>query len=78
MTETAIDVVLYREGKSLLGKKAGGQITKLRKAFGGDCEKSLEAIRLAATKEDPAEYVAGVIRAAPGAPVDVMSILRGM
>lgn len=55
-----LDTILYRRGKTLLGSKAGGQITKLKQLLG--TAKALEAIETAKRKEDPAEYVAGVIR----------------
>ncbi len=74
MTEP-IDKTLYRVGKALLGEKAGGLITKLRKACGGDCEAALEAIELARTKENPREYVAGIIR---NEQPDIAAILKGI
>jgi len=74
MTETP-DVTLYREGKALLGKKAGGQITKLLRSFNGDHDQALQAVRLAAEKENPPEYVAGIIR--NGQP-DIGAILDGI
>ena len=51
---------MYDRGKALLGKSAGGQITKLKTALG--VGRALEVIDLARRKENPREYVAGVIR----------------
>jgi uncharacterized protein YdaU (DUF1376 family) len=59
--QTDLDALLYQRGKALLGRSAGGQITKLRAAVGLGA--ALEAIDQAQHKESPAEYVAGVIRA---------------
>lgn len=55
-----LDKVLYERGKALLGKSAGGQITKLKLAKG--IAGALEVIEAAAKKENPAEYVAGALR----------------
>ncbi len=57
----SLDALYYRRGKDLLGPKAGGQLTKLKNAVGG-IGQALELIEHAATKQDPAEYVAGAIR----------------
>lgn len=69
------DVTLFQEGKAVLGSKSGGQITKLKKACAGDPVKALDTIRLASRKQDPAEYVAGIIRAGPSEPVNIRKIL---
>jgi len=58
--EKDLDAVLYQRGKKILGKTAGGQITKLKQILGTG--KALEAIDIAGRKENPNEYVAGVIR----------------
>lgn len=65
-----LDKLLYQRGKQLLGKSAGGQITKLKQAHGTG--KALELLDLASRKEDPAEYVAGILRSgvAEGGPDD--------
>ena len=55
------DAKLYRRGKEVLGAKAGGQITKLKNLVG--VEETLGVIELAAGKQDPPEYLAGVLRA---------------
>ena len=56
-----LDAVLYRRGKAVLGRSAGGQITKLKNLLG--VGGSLEALEQAKRKENPAEYVAGILRA---------------
>lgn len=56
-----LDALFYQRGKALLGQKAGGVLTNLRKAVGLGA--ALEVIDQARNKDSPAEYVAGVIRA---------------
>lgn len=56
-----LDALFYQRGKALLGKKAGGQLTKLRAAV-GSVGVALEIIDQAQHKDSPAEYVAGCIR----------------
>lgn len=56
---------LFRRGKTVLGKNAGGQISNLLKAKGGNVALARSAIEMAATKEKPAEYVARIIRGPP-------------
>lgn len=60
-----LDTLLYQRGKALLGRKAGGQITKLRSAV-GSVGAALQVIDDAQHKESPAEYVAGAIRTRNG------------
>lgn len=50
-----IDAALYRRGKEVLGPKAGGIITKLRKRDGD--EKALKAIEWATTMTDPVAWI---------------------
>ncbi len=59
-----LDTLLYQRGKQVLGKSAGGQITKLKQAHGTG--KALELIEQAGRKENPAEYVAGILRNGAG------------
>ncbi len=54
-----LDVILYREGKALLGRNQGGQITKLKSLMG--VGNALQAIRIAKGKENATEYIAGII-----------------
>jgi Bacterial regulatory proteins, gntR family len=60
--DSDLDAMLYRRGKSLLGDKAGGMITKLKKSAG--LGGALEILDAARRKESPIEYVAGAIRSA--------------
>lgn len=53
----------FARGKALLGKNAGGQLAKLKAAKGGNVALARAVIETASTKENPAEYVAGAIRA---------------
>jgi len=55
-----LDAELYRHGKRLLGAKAGGVITELKriKSVSG----ALEVIQAAQSKADPMEYVQAAIR----------------
>lgn len=52
---------LYRRGKQVLGKNAGGLISDLRKSKGGSIPLARSAIEQAATKENPREYIGRVI-----------------
>lgn len=57
----SLEKQVFDLGRSVLGKSAGGQVTKLRKTLGGDAE-VLAVLRQASEKSNPAEWVAGVIR----------------
>lgn len=48
-------------GKLLLGKKSGGQVTKLRKALAYDDTRALEILTEAKAKSSPSEYIAKII-----------------
>ena len=66
MAKTALpsmhpDAELYRRGKEILGKKAGGQITKLKNLVG--IEKAMTIIEDSSHKENSSEYIAGAINA---------------
>lgn len=54
-------VQLYDRGREVLGKSAGGQITKLLRAQDGSIPKARAIIETASTRANPAEYVAAVI-----------------
>lgn len=58
----SLEAEVFRRGKSLLGKNSGGQITKLRQAFPRDDRAVLALLNEAKAKENPAEWVAGVLR----------------
>jgi len=71
------DAILYAKGKQLLGKAAGGQITKLKKLVG--LSKAMGVIAAARHKQDPSEYVAGVIKShAAAQPPQMFDPVSGM
>ncbi|SDH08134.1 YdaU family protein [Pelagibacterium luteolum] len=51
----------YDFGKTVLGKSAGGVITKLKKHHRGDWAEVLATLRMAADKADPSEWVGAVL-----------------
>lgn len=53
---------LFRRGREVLGKEAGGLIAKLLKAKGGRINEARSAIEMASGKSDPREYVGAIIR----------------
>lgn len=53
---------LYHRGKEVLGKSAGGQITRLLASVGGKVATARAMIETASTKADPGEYLAAAIR----------------
>lgn len=57
----SLEAEVYRQGKRILGKNAGGQITQLRKVAGSDVQ-ALALLEEAERKENRAEWIAGVIR----------------
>jgi len=63
------DTALFRRGKQVLGRNAGGQIAKLKRAK-GSIALARAAIETASTKDNPAEYVAACIRQKNGADYD--------
>lgn len=68
---------LFRRGKEVLGKRAGGLIAKLKAAKGGNIALARAAIEQASTKQDPAQYVGGVIRGGTGPPVFPERVTNG-
>lgn len=56
---------LFKRGREILGKSAGGQIAKLLKAKGGNVALARSALEAASTKQNPAEYVAAAARDGP-------------
>lgn len=52
---------LFSRGKEVAGKDAGGLIAKLLKAKKGDLALARAAIEMAATKQNPREYIGAVI-----------------
>jgi hypothetical protein len=53
---------LFRRGKEVLGKAAGGMIKQLLTAKGGKINSARAAIETAAGKENPREYIGGILR----------------
>ena len=56
---------LFRRGKEVLGKNAGGLIAELLRAKDGSIPLARSAIETASTKHDPREYVGAIIRGKP-------------
>jgi hypothetical protein len=53
----------FIRGKALLGKSAGGLLAKLKASKGGNVALARAALETASTKENPKEYIGGVLRA---------------
>jgi len=60
---TSSEAEVYAVGKKVLGKSAGGVITKLRKACGYDDGYTLDWLRQAAEKQSPIEWINAVLKA---------------
>jgi len=56
---------LFKRGKAVLGNNAGGLISNLIKAKGGNVALARAAIETASTKQDPREYIGAVMRGDP-------------
>jgi uncharacterized protein YdaU (DUF1376 family) len=61
--EKSVEAEVYAVGKKVLGKKAGGVITNLRKMCEYDDEYALEWLRKAAEKQDAMEWLQAVLKA---------------
>jgi hypothetical protein len=68
---------LFDRGKQVLGKSAGGQIAKLKKAKGGNTALARAAIEQASTKQNPGEYIAAVIKGGAGLPQFAERVTNG-
>ncbi len=66
----------FDRGKQILGKSAGGQLAKLKTAKGGNVALARAALETASTKQNPAEYIAGVIRAGADPPLRAMTVAQ--
>jgi hypothetical protein len=53
---------LFRRGRTILGKEAGGLVAKLLRAKGGNIALARSAIETASTKAEPREYLGAIIR----------------
>lgn len=56
------EVDLFRRGKEVLGKSAGGLVKQLLTAKDGKVNQARAAIETAAGKNDPREYIGAIIR----------------
>lgn len=61
---------LFDRGKTVLGKDAGGLITRLLKSKQGKVALARAAIETASTKQDPREYIGAIVRGT-GPPDDI-------
>lgn len=68
------EVRLFRIGKEVLGKSAGGLITKIRRFAKGDDAEALRLIETAADKQDPAEWIGAVLRGDEARPMSMDEI----
>lgn len=57
-----LEVRLFRRGKEVLGKNAGGVISKLKSHCRGNLDEALANIETAAGKQSPMEWVQGILR----------------
>src|SRR3990167_3154122 len=55
----------FSKGKELLGEKAGGLLAKLLSSQNRDTTKALACLEAARGKQDPKEYIGGIIRGNP-------------
>lgn len=55
------DAELFAKGRDILGKSAGGLIKRLLDAKGGNIPQAMSALYEASTKDNPREYIGGVI-----------------
>jgi hypothetical protein len=58
------EIALFQRGKKLLGDNAGGLVRKLLTAKDGKIPLARAALEVAATKENPREYIGAVVRGA--------------
>lgn len=56
------DADLFRRARELFGDNIGGQVSLLKKSYGGDIIQTREALEYAATRSDGREYLAGIIK----------------
>lgn len=61
------EVELFRRGREVLGKQAGGLITRLLTAKNKNIALARAAIEQASTKSDPREYIGAICRGGKGA-----------
>lgn len=56
------DADLFRRGKQVLGQNSGGLIAELKRSQDGNIAKTRAIIETASTKENPRQYVGGVMK----------------
>jgi hypothetical protein len=59
----SLEAQLFKRGKEVLGRSAGGVISRLKKRCSGDAAQAFGLIEQAAAKENPMEWIQGVLRA---------------
>lgn len=59
-----LEAEFFGRGKQVLGKNAGGLLSRLLKARGGNVALARASLELASTKEDPREFIGAAIRSA--------------
>ena len=59
---TSQEVDLFRRGKEVLGVKGGGLVAKVLKLHKGNVALARSSIELASTKENPREWIGGLLR----------------
>jgi len=70
-TRADLEKEYFTRGKSILGKNAGGLLNSLLKAKEQDIALARSTLELAATKQDPREFVAGACKARQARPMTV-------
>jgi biotin operon repressor len=58
----ALRARLYDAGKTILGLKTGGLVTRLLNHCAGDCQRALDLLQLCGAKSDPREYLNAILR----------------
>lgn len=70
----SLEVKLYRVGKEVLGKSAGGVVTKVRRFARGDDAEALRLIEVAGEKQDPSEWINAVLKGDESRPMSMDEI----
>ena len=63
---------LFRRGREVLGKDAGGLVARLLKVKGGSVPKTRAAIEEASIKHDPKEFIGACLRQPRSGPATVV------
>jgi hypothetical protein len=62
VTSEITEKIMYDVGKALLGQSAGGQVTRMRKAYRGDIRAVIDLLLQAEEKSTPREWFSAVLR----------------